>query len=49
MASVKDLVCGMMVDSDRAAAKEEYQGQTYYFCSPGCAAQFRAEPTKFVR
>lgn len=49
MASVKDLVCGMTIESESAAGKEEYEGQTYYFCSTGCAARFRAEPTKFIR
>lgn len=49
MASVKDLVCGMTVDTDRAAAKEEHQGETYYFCSRGCAERFRANPAQYVK
>jgi YHS domain-containing protein len=44
----KDPVCGMEVDPDRAAATAEYQGETYYFCSPGCKAAFEKEPEKYV-
>jgi YHS domain-containing protein len=36
MAMVTDPVCGMEIDSAAAAASEEYQGKTYYFCSEGC-------------
>src|SRR6185369_12343815 len=35
----KDPVRGMNVKPDSAAGKETYQGQTYYFCSQGCAAK----------
>jgi YHS domain-containing protein len=45
----KDLVCGMMVDPKTAAGKSEYQGKTYYFCSPGCKKDFDKEPEKYVR
>ena len=45
---VKDPVCGMEVDPQNAAGKSEYQGQTYYFCSKGCKAQFDKDPEKFV-
>lgn len=44
----KDLVCGMDVDEKKAAAKSEYQGQSYYFCSPGCKAAFDKEPVKYA-
>jgi len=46
--TVKDLVCGMDVDEKKAAAKSEYQGQSYYFCSPGCKAAFDKEPVKYA-
>jgi len=36
----KDPVCGMEVDPKTAAGKSEYQGHTYYFCSPGCKRDF---------
>ncbi len=44
----KDLVCGMNVDPKTAAAQSEYQGKTYYFCSPGCKQAFDKEPEKYV-
>ncbi len=45
---VKDPVCGMEIDPTPAAGKSEYQGQTYYFCSPGCKREFDKDPKKFV-
>ncbi len=45
----KDLVCGMMVDPKTAPAKSEYNGKTYYFCSPGCKRDFDREPEKYIR
>ena len=36
----KDPVCGMDVDPKNAAAKSEYHGKTYYFCSLGCKKEF---------
>ncbi len=45
----RDPVCGMNVDEQQAAAKAEYQGTTYYFCSAGCHKAFAAEPQKFQR
>jgi len=39
-----DPVCGMSVDSERAAARREHQGKTHYFCAPGCAARFDEDP-----
>jgi Cu+-exporting ATPase len=44
----KDPVCGMMVAPEKAAAKVEHAGKTYYFCSKGCAERFSREPEKFV-
>jgi Cu+-exporting ATPase len=44
----KDPVCGMRVDPTTAAAKSEYQGKTYYFCSPGCKTSFDKSPEAFV-
>lgn len=45
----KDLVCGMDVDPETAAAKSEYNGKTYYFCAPGCKKEFDANPAKYVK
>lgn len=44
----KDPVCGMEIDEKSAAGKTEYQGKTYYFCSPGCKKAFDKEPEKYV-
>ncbi|HSF29490.1 MAG TPA: YHS domain-containing protein [Candidatus Tectomicrobia bacterium] len=49
MATVQDPVCGMDVATDSAAAKEDYQGQTYYFCSTACQEKFRAAPQTYVQ
>ncbi len=43
-----DPVCGMQVNPQTAAGKSEYQGKTYYFCSPGCKKSFDKEPQKYV-
>lgn len=45
---VKDPVCGMEVDPGRAAAKSEYKGQTFHFCSNGCKTAFDQNPEKYV-
>jgi YHS domain-containing protein len=45
---LKDPVCGMDVDPKTAAGKSEYQGKTYYFCSPGCKKAFDKEPQKYT-
>jgi YHS domain-containing protein len=44
----KDPVCGMEVDPKTAAGKSEYQGKTYYFCSPGCKRDFDKDPEKYL-
>jgi Cu+-exporting ATPase len=43
-----DPVCKMKVDPEKAAVKAEYQGQTYYFCAPGCKAAFEKDPAKYL-
>jgi YHS domain-containing protein len=48
MAQVKDPVCGMTIDSDKAAAQSEYQGRTVYFCATACKRQFDAAPERFA-
>ncbi len=44
----KDPVCGMSVDPLRARAQEEHAGKNYFFCCPGCATKFRADPAKYL-
>ncbi|MBS1831549.1 MAG: cadmium-translocating P-type ATPase [Acidobacteria bacterium] len=38
----------MKVDPDRAAARLDYEGDPYYFCSLGCYARFRKEPLRYL-
>jgi Cu+-exporting ATPase len=45
----RDPVCGMSVDPDKAAAKAEHAGKTYYFCAPGCAKRFQETPEKYLK
>src|SRR6185312_4641080 len=44
----RDPVCNMTVDPATARASAEYNGKTYYFCCPGCATKFNAEPGKYL-
>ena len=48
MATATDPVCGMQVDEDRAAEKVEHGGNSYYFCSRGCAVRFRSNPERYL-
>ncbi len=47
--TAKDLICGMDVEPEKAAATSLYQGQTYYFCAPECKKAFDADPSKYVQ
>jgi YHS domain-containing protein len=49
MEKVKDLVCGMTIDPQTAAATSEYKGQTYYFCARGCKVAFDKDPEKYIK
>ncbi len=44
----KDVVCGMDVREDRAAARSEYKGETYFFCSEFCQREFEQNPEKYL-
>ena len=48
MSLVKDPVCGMEVDTTRAAARVTHQDVTHYFCSRACADTFRADPARYA-
>lgn len=43
-----DPVCKMNVEPEKAAAKADYDGQVYYFCSDTCHKAFVAEPKKYT-
>jgi Cu+-exporting ATPase len=38
----------MDIDPATAAGTSEYNGKTYYFCSPGCKASFDKDPEKYL-
>ncbi len=42
--TVKDPVCGMEINPDQAAAREEHDGQVFNFCSEHCHQAFLADP-----
>lgn len=44
----QDPVCGMIIDTDAAAGKSDYDGVTYYFCAPGCKKAFDRDPKKYL-
>lgn len=46
--SVKDPVCGMAVEREKAAATLEWAGTTYYFCSKGCRAEFESKQSESI-
>ena len=43
-----DPICKMEVDEATAKFTSEFKGNTYYFCAPGCKAEFEANPGKYV-
>lgn len=43
-----DPVCGMSVDTQTARLTTDYEGQTYYFCAPGCQRTFEADPPRYL-
>jgi Cu+-exporting ATPase len=44
----KDPVCGMEVQTDKAAATSSYKGKTYYFCAVGCKKKFDQNPAAYT-
>jgi Cu+-exporting ATPase len=46
---MKDPICGMDVEPATAAGSHVHDGQTYYFCSAHCLAEFRADPTRYIQ
>jgi len=43
-----DPVCGMEVEVVSARWISEHQGETYYFCAPGCKAAFDKTPAEYA-
>ncbi|HHX4058160.1 TPA: YHS domain-containing protein [Burkholderia contaminans] len=44
-----DPVCGMQIDSEKAAATEVIEGKTYYFCSSSCHEKFQANRDQYAK
>jgi Cu+-exporting ATPase len=44
----RDPVCGMLVDSEKAADSLEFKGKTYQFCSIACAEKFEQDPEQYA-
>jgi YHS domain-containing protein len=49
MTTVKDPICGMMVEKENAKYKSEYQGETYYFCNAACKSTFDEDPAMYTK
>ncbi len=43
-----DPVCRMEVIEGEEAARRDYDGRTYYFCSKACARRFQQNPEEFI-
>ena len=49
MATAIDPICKMEVDTENpSGGQSEYQGNSYYFCAPGCKVAFDKEPEKYL-
>ena len=44
----RDPVCGMLVDSDHAAAESTHGSAHYFFCSTSCRDRFEGNPAQFL-
>ena len=44
----RDPVCGMYVDTATAKYQSTFEGETYYFCAPGCKRTFDANPAHYA-
>jgi Cu+-exporting ATPase len=45
---VRDLVCGMEIDSAQTQWRYIYEGEIYYFCHPRCLGKFRTTPKLYL-
>ena len=44
-----DPVCKMVVPkADPPGGTAEHEGETYYFCAPGCRTAFAEDPAQFL-
>lgn len=47
--TVKDLVCGMDVETKDAKFVYEYKGKKYYFCMKSDMESFKKDPEKYIK
>jgi YHS domain-containing protein len=47
MSTVRDPVCGMMIDSAAANGSLVEGGHTYHFCSAACRSRFQQDPAGY--
>jgi P-type Cu+ transporter len=45
---MRDPVCGMSVEKEKAAGQSTVQGCTYYFCSTECKQKFDSNPRAYL-
>jgi Cu+-exporting ATPase len=43
-----DPVCGMRLDTSKAAFQSDYDGMRYYFCSETCKHRFDQDPEAYL-
>ena len=44
-----DPVCKMTVDkASPPGGTADHEGETYYFCAPGCREEFKSDPAKHL-
>lgn len=46
--TVKDPVCGMVVDPHTTRHRASHAGKPYYFCSAGCRSKFENDPNQYL-
>ncbi len=46
---VKDPVCGMIVNPEKAAGSHRFEGVDYYFCNVKCQQKFAANPHQYLQ
>jgi Cu+-exporting ATPase len=44
----KDVVCGEQVDENTTTNSSDYNGKTFYFCSPACQTKFSQRPEVYA-
>ena len=45
---IKDPVCGMEIDKEKAKGPANRMGRSFYFCSESCQKKFEKEPMKYM-